>query len=56
MAIRESVGAGGRNRRSDVIAVQVLLNMNIGRIAPLAPLAVDGAAGERTLAAIEAFQ
>lgn len=51
-----SVGRGGRNRRSDVVAVQTLVNQNIGRVTPLAPLSVDGVAGQATFSAIEEFQ
>ena len=49
-----SVGAGGVNRERDVRTVQALLN---GHAAPAAtPLAENGLADERTLAAIRHFQ
>ncbi len=50
-----SVGAGGQNLPEDVQDVQRLINRNIALIG-LPPLAVDGAAGPLTLAAITAFQ
>ena len=54
MAINASVGRGGVNARGDVLAVQVLLNIN--RAADAAPIAVDGGYGEETGRAIAAFQ
>jgi hypothetical protein len=52
--IRGPVGRGGKNQRSDVRAVQELLNNNI--LPPLDVLDVDGVAGAKTLTAIEEFQ
>ena len=49
-----SVGAGGVNRESDVRAVQALLNGHTASAAT--PLAENGLADERTLAAIRLFQ
>jgi peptidoglycan hydrolase-like protein with peptidoglycan-binding domain len=46
-----SVGSGGMNTRSDVIAVQTLLTQKGQR-----PGTVDGICGQRTIAAIRAFQ
>jgi uncharacterized protein (TIGR02594 family) len=54
--ITASVGRGGLNRRSDVIAVQTLINKNLQRLPSLAPLVVDGVAGAMTMNAIEVFQ
>lgn len=54
--ITASVGRGGVNRLSDVQIVQNLINQNIGRLTPLAPLAADGFAGVKTIVAIEEFQ
>jgi hypothetical protein len=44
------------NRPEDVKTVQQLLNANIGKLTPLAPLVVDGRIGPATIAAIEEFQ
>ena len=55
-AITGSVGRGGANRRDDVATVQRLINQQIGRLTPLAPLVVDGIAGTSTVAAIDTFQ
>jgi len=54
--IGASVGRGGVNRPQDVMAVQTLLNQNIGLITPFRPLRVDGVAGSATISAIEEFQ
>ena len=56
MCISQSVGAKGVNDERDVKAVQLLLNMNLGRLIPLGPLSVDGAMGPGTRGAIEEFQ
>jgi putative chitinase len=60
MCISKSVGAHGVNHRKDVKIVQILLNMNIDRLKPLAPLDVDGLIGNPTksdtIAAIAEFQ
>jgi putative chitinase len=54
MPITAPVGRGATNARGDVLAVQVLLNLN--RPAEAAPVAVDGGYGEQTGRAIAAFQ
>ncbi len=56
MCISASVGKNGKNSKSDVKTVQILVNMNIGKLAPLAELEEDGVCGTATLDAIEAFQ
>jgi peptidoglycan hydrolase-like protein with peptidoglycan-binding domain len=50
------VGRGGVNSRSDVELVQSLINSKIKEISPLAPLAVDGIVGPKTIGAIERYQ
>ncbi len=52
--IQASVGQGGINHYDDVMSVQTLVNMCLPT--PLRPIAIDGAAGPRTIAAIEAIQ
>src|SRR4051812_36613471 len=54
MCIGNSVGAGGKNTHDDGVVIQVLLNLN--RPAPLPQLALDGAVGPGTIAAIKEFQ
>src|SRR5437588_2387359 len=54
--ISASVGQGGVNRRQDVVTVQTLLNLNLGHLTPLRPLAISGHADPATIAAIEEFQ
>jgi hypothetical protein len=56
--ITGSVGRGGRNYpHSDVMTVQYLLNcVPAAQGGPAKELVVDGAAGPRTIAAIEGFQ
>ena len=56
MTIKNSVGTKGRNNRSDVLLIQQLLNKNIGRLVPLAPLTPDGQTGPATEGAITEFQ
>jgi putative chitinase len=56
MCISKSVGRNGRNVRDDVKTVQILLNLNIDKLAPLDPVAADGAIGNQTTGAIEEFQ
>jgi len=51
MCIESSVGRGGANKAPDVRTVQVLLNLN-----GASALAVDGAIGDNTIRAIEAFE
>jgi putative chitinase len=56
MCILHAVGQGGTNNRTDARVVQVLLNENIGRLIPFAPLVIDGLIGSNALALIEEFQ
>src|SRR5947207_4554315 len=56
MCITASVGQHGQNHREDVRTVQLLLNLNLGSLVPLAPLEVDGGCGSGTLTAITEFQ
>jgi len=56
MCIVGSVGRDASNGRVDVVTVQLLLNLNAEWAALPAPLATDGRAGRRTIAAIESFQ
>lgn len=56
MCIARSVGRGGVNRRDDGKTVQILLNLNLGKLIPLAELDEDGAIGDKTVFAIEEFQ
>ncbi len=56
MCISQSVGANGTNNKSDVRTVQFLLNFNIDRLLPLAPLKTDGCIGPSTIQAITQFQ
>jgi putative chitinase len=56
MCISNSVGRKGANNRADVKTIQILLNLNLDRLTPLAPLAEDGSIGTKTIAAIEEFQ
>jgi peptidoglycan hydrolase-like protein with peptidoglycan-binding domain len=56
LSIQESVGNKGANKSTDVKTVQELLNLNIAKIKPVQPLAVDGDPGPLTIGAIEAFQ
>lgn len=57
-SINGSVGRGGRNHPlSDVMTVQYLLNcISVSQGGPGKELVVDGVAGPKTIAAIEAFQ
>jgi hypothetical protein len=52
--ITGSVGRGGQNRREDVMTVQRLINAKLP--VGLAPLAVDGICGPKTIAAIQEYQ
>jgi len=56
VCISRSVGLNANNSPSDVKLVQVLLNENLGRMPPAAPLQVDGRAGPTTLERIGQFQ
>jgi len=55
MCIAKSVGRLGKNDRDDVKTVQVLINLNLGHIIPLAPLPEDGLNVLITAEAIEQF-
>ena len=56
MCLNASVGKGGRNAWHDVRTVQLLLNMNLGKLTPLAPVSEDGRIGPGTIRTIEEFQ
>jgi putative chitinase len=56
MCITSTVGRKAMNQRYDVKTVQILLNLNMGRLMPLRPLVEDGQAGPLTVGAIEEFQ
>jgi putative chitinase len=56
VCIGQSVGRNAVNNRRDVKTVQLLLNMNLGKLVPLSPLTVDGGIGGATITAIEQFQ
>lgn len=56
MCITAPVGLNGKNSRPDVKTVQILINMNIGRLAPMPELDEDGIFGNATTNAIETFQ
>lgn len=56
MCIEKPVGQGGANNRADSKVVQALLNENLYRLMPFAPLIVDGNPGGRTMEMISEFQ
>ncbi len=56
MCIAASVGRGSANRAGDVKTVQVLLNLNLAKLALSAPLTVDGRIGTTTRDATVALQ
>jgi len=58
MCLVRSVGFGGRNDMTDVMAFQILFNLNRGRFPEPKPepLQADGRVGPRTLAAIRLFE
>jgi putative chitinase len=56
MCISSSVGRNGSNKHDDVKTVQILINMSIGKLVPLAPLEADGGIGSKTITAIEEYQ
>ncbi len=56
MCILNSVGVNGINNHIDVKTIQILLNMNLGKLVPLSPLIEDGHMGNQTLNAIYEFQ
>jgi putative chitinase len=56
MCISHSVGFNGVNHSCDVKLIQVLLNENLGRLKPFAPLVTDGRVGKHVLDMIGEFQ
>lgn len=56
MCLVKSVGEKGVNQKEDVRIVQILLNLNIGSLIPLAFLKEDGGIGKATIGAIALFQ
>ncbi|MFL6450361.1 MAG: glycoside hydrolase family 19 protein [Bryobacteraceae bacterium] len=56
MCISQSVGTNAANKQSDIRTIQLLLNFNIDRLTPLAPLKTDGCIGPATIQAITQFQ
>ena len=50
------VGDGCKNASRDVKTVQILLNMNLGKLSPMVPLVEDGSVGAKTVEAIGFFQ
>lgn len=57
MCIKQSVGAGGSNKKIDVQIVQAALNLTQSPEFKLeGKLSVDGAIGEKTISAIELYQ
>jgi len=51
-----SVGRNGVNRWEDVRTVQILINLNMEKLASPGPLAENGLIGSRTIGAVEGFQ
>lgn len=56
MCISQSVGTNAANKQLDVRTLQFLLNFNIDRLFPLAPVKTDGCIGPATIQAITQFQ
>ena len=56
MCISMSVGRNGVNRWEDVRTVQILINLNMEKLASPGPLAENGLIGSRTIGAVEEFQ
>ena len=56
MLLSDAVGRACQNRSCDVKMVQLLVNMNLGRIPGTAALTVDGQFGPSSAEAILAFQ
>jgi predicted chitinase len=54
--LMDPVGTKCRNLTHDVKSIQKLLNLNINRLSPLAPLKCDGIIGQKTIGAVLAFQ
>jgi len=56
MCITLSVGDKGKNRRNDVLTIQILLNLNLHRLIPYSPSPQDGKINDQTTAMIQEFQ
>jgi putative chitinase len=56
MCISASVGRNARNVRPDVKTAKILLNLNVQRLTPVLPPAIDETMDDATVAAIEEFQ
>lgn len=56
MCISQSVGKNAANDKTDVKTIQSLINFNIGKLAPLVTLKVDGCIGAASIDAITLFQ
>jgi hypothetical protein len=56
MCILHSVGFNAANHSTDVKLIQVLLNENLRRLTPYAPLVIDGKVGKHLLEMIGEFQ
>ncbi len=56
MCISHSVGKHATNSWADVKMIQILLNENLGRLIPYAPLGIDGHIGQHTTDMISEFQ
>jgi len=56
MCILNSVGSNAVNNQVDVKTIQILLNMNFGKLVSFSPLIEDGHIGNQTLNAIYEFQ
>ena len=56
MCLVSSVGKKGNNARTDVKTIQILLNLNLYQLIPLASLSEDGGIGDKTIGAITEFQ
>ena len=56
MCLVQSVGLNGANQSADVRLIQILLNENLGRMAPLSPLVIDGRMSRQTQDMIAAFE
>ena len=56
MCISHSVGFNVTNHSTDVKLIQVLLNENLRRLTPYAPLVIDGRVGKHLLEMIGEFQ
>jgi putative chitinase len=56
MCITNSVGRNCANKRDDVKTIQLMINLNLGKLTPLNPLVEDGVFGNKTSSAIQEFQ